>query len=366
MNFNEIFSAGKISTQFWKENKNVLKNVNDVNNINYILWVSNNSKNIIINLLSWHNLWDSFEFSEQFNDKKNIEYIWHSSDILKIFMDKFETKFLLKNKWFDVTNWFLIDFSENFKEKILSELKFPILIKEVDNLWGAWIDILKCDLDLEKFIFDKEKRYLAEEFISWEEYSWNIFSHKLNENDILWNKTVEIFPPIEKWETWISDDNKPKHSLNKVRKTFFDKDIEKEIRNISLEIWKIDWINWFLEIEFIYDKSDKKLKIIEVNPRPSWTLSMALESCDLRIKDFLNNLKNSSNCTNNLLQIKHCVEIPIVHDNPDFKSTDINIPSKSRIFSKKELRKFPPYAENYWIEFDEKGDAEEFIKNIKF
>lgn len=191
----EIFSAWAISSQLWKENKNIYwdffenchscdrkKDCSDC----WVLWLSKDTKNIVLNLLSWAKLKKSFGLKNIAEKRWDCEYIWHSSEILKIFMDKFKTKKFLEKKWFDVTKWFLIDFSENFYEKILNNLKFPILIKEVDNLWWAWIYISKNSKDLENFSFDKEKKYLTEEFLEWEEYSWNIFSHTLNKDDILW------------------------------------------------------------------------------------------------------------------------------------------------------------------------------------
>lgn len=371
----EIFSAWPISSQLWKENKDIYWNFfenclscdreRNCSDCSWVLWLSKNTNSIVLNLLSWWNLKKSFDFENIAKKRWDCEYIWHSSEILKIFMDKFETKKFLEEKWFDVTKWFLIDFSENFHDKILNNLKFPILIKEVDNLWGAWIYVLKNSEDLENFSFNKEKKYLTEEFVEWNEYSWNIFSHSLNKDDILWKKTVEIFPPVEKWETWITEDNLPRHSLNKIRKTFFDKNIENRIRDISLEIWKIDGINWFLEIEFIYDKSDDKLKIIEVNPRPSWTLEIALKSCNFKIKNFLDNLWNIPDFTNNLLQQKYCVEVPVVHKNSDFEPAWLNLPENAEVFWKKELRKFPPYSEIYSLSFDKKLDAENFLEKIE-
>jgi len=59
---------------------------------------------------------------------------------------------------------------------------------------------------------------------------------------------------------------------------------------------------------------------------------MALESCNFKIKNFLDNLKNKKNYTNNLLEQKHCVEIPIIHEKPDFELSGIIIPDGAEIF----------------------------------
>ncbi len=317
---------------------------------------------IVINLLSWENLKDTKKFLE---DNKWKKIISHSLEIIDIFTDKFKTKNFLEKKWFDVTKWFKIENFSNL-EKDLENLDFPVVLKETNNLAWVWIYIFEEKKDLLNFNFKNWQDYIIEEFIEWLELSANVFIHNLNKNDLNWEKSIIIFPPIEKWYTWIDENWNLKHYLTKNRSNLIDEKIEKEVRNISLQIWNISWVNWFLEVEFIYDKNDDKLKIIEVNPRISWTFNLAIEAWDYNIEEILNTIKfNQTLYSNNILNKKILLEYSISHKTNNFESSILKLPKWAKIISSKKYTNFPPFLELFLLEFENKEDLRTFLTQNK-
>ena len=272
----------------------------------------------------------------------------------KILLDKNLTKTFLSKLWFNTTKWFSCFWEINLIKNIINKynLHFPILIKELNNHSWQWIYPINSLQELNNLKLNLDLEYLVEEFIQWDEYSVMLFINN-------W-KTV-VFPPIFKWPTKILDNWKILHALLKNRSNIVDKNIDEKIRKISTDLWKIKWINWFIEIETIFDKKDWNLKIIEINPRISWTTEISFLSTNYSFTKLLNDLSKKWDINQDEVFCENIVlEYPIVHNNPDFTEIKINI-EWGKIIKNRCLRQHPPYIQKILIEFDDIDSYNNFI-----
>lgn len=310
--------------------------------------------------MSWDKLYKISELIVGLEDW--VDLISHRDDILNIFEDKLKTKEFLSKKWFLVTKWFLLENFNNLKEAIgiiEKEIDYPVVIKDTVNLWWQWIYFVRNREDFKEISFDNKNNYLVEEFVEWIEYSWSLLAYNLNNNDFFW-KNVTIFPPIAKGETGFNQDWSLKHSLTKIRTSIVEPKIEENIRELTHKIWKIEWVKWFLDIDFILDKK-WILKIIEINPRVSWITPISLEAWDYNIIEIFDEIRKNPLMTNNLKTSNYIVEYPVLHKKKDFKETELLLPEWCKLKSKRNLRKYKPFVEIFLLKFDNKEQAKKFL-----
>ncbi|MDD2515912.1 MAG: ATP-grasp domain-containing protein [Candidatus Gracilibacteria bacterium] len=286
-------------------------------------------------------------------------YIGHSYGMAQIFLDKGETKKFLNKKGFKTSNGIEVYGDVNFIVKALKayNFNFPVLVKEKDNTGGQGIFVAKNNEDILNMELELNKIYLLEEFIDGDEYSCNAF---VNGNQII------IFPPICKGKTEISEDGLSIiHPLARTRTTILNEDINLDIRFLMKEIGKMDGVNGFIDLDFIFDKKDNILKIIEVNPRTSGATHISMFSADFDINKLIYFITNNdSNLVTSLERKKILIEYPIIHDNPDFKEQILDI-TGGKVIRSSCLRKFPPYIQKFLIEFKDKKSYEMFMNKSK-
>lgn len=309
----------------------------------------------ILNMINSDNIREIIDFSKKSQEKK-ANFLWCSPNMAEIFIDKWETKKLLAENWFLVSKWETFKWWITKVLKIIFEKKFnfPVLIKEVDNVAWQWIFVCRNYSDLENVKFNFEKKYVLEEFIQWEEYSGILFSYN-------WKKI--IFPPIYKWKTWFNENWKIIHSLQKLRTTEINDFANEEVREIVWKIWDLEWVNWFIDIDFVFDENDKKFKILEINPRTSWVLDLGFKWSSFSMNDIIDFVleENSIVWDTNLVKNKIIVEFPIVFENSDFVPVDIEL-FWWKILKNDFLRKFPPYTQKILLEFENKEDYNNFLE----
>lgn len=293
------------------------------------------------------------------SSKKWIDYIWCNENIWKIFIDKSKTKDILSNLWFSVPKWIKTIWNKNKIENLINtyNLNFPILIKELDNTWWQWIYVLQSLEDITKLKLNPLLDYIIEEFVEWEEFSCMIF---------VYNSKFIIFPPIIKWKTWINKNWDIIHALEKIRTNFISYEINEKIRELVEKIWKIKWVNWFIDFDFILDKKDSILKLLEINPRVSWITDISFASSSIKMDDIIFLLLNEEKYySQNVLKSKIIVEYPIIFEEQNFEEKELNI-DWWKILKNICLRKFKPYMQKVLIEFDSESSYNNFIKNYKY
>ena len=344
----------KPSSTLWLDAKEIIKDKQITDDENVV--------NVVFNLLAWNKL----ELTEWLINQvpKWVKIISHEAELFDIFQNKIKTKKFLEKKWFAVTRGFFLEVKSinEMGTEIENKIGFPVVVKETNNTWWEWIYFVNDRSELLNISFNENSEYLVEEFIEWIEYSWNLLAHTLKWQD-MFNKNITIFPPTQKWETWKDDNGWLKHSLSKIRTTLMPKEIENEIRELTLKIWQIDWIDGFLEIEFILDKKDNLLKIIEVNPRYAWTNSLSLAGWKYDILELIEEMEKNPSRTNYMKSINPVVEYPLIHDNSNFEEDTFNIPAWAKVIWKRLHRKFAPFLEMYLLEFDNEENAKKFLKN---
>lgn len=358
MSDNTLFSLWRPSWVLWKDTSDDIEEYipKDLDSIN---WGGGVNK-VVLNLLSWDKLDNTPELIKNLEEWVNL--ISHRDDILKTFQDKLKTKEFLSKKGLSVTKWFLLEKFNNSKEAIgiiEKKIDYPVVIKDTVNLWWQWIYFVRNKGDFKKINFDNTVNYLVEEFVEWIEYSWSLLAYDLNSNDSFW-KNITIFPPIEKWETWFNKDCSLKHSLTKIRTSIVEPRIEENIRELTHKIWQIEWVKWFLDIDFILDKK-WILKIIEINPRVSWITPISLEAWNYDIIEIFDEIRKNPLMTNNLKTSNYIVEYPVLHKEKDFKETELLLPEWCNLKSKRNLRKYKPFVEIFLLKFDNKEQAKEFL-----
>lgn len=313
---------------------------------------------IILNLITSDNIRDIIKFSEA-SEEKWANFLGCSPKIAEIFMDKWKTKKILSEKNISVSKWeeVIWNYFEMIKIIEKNNFNFPILLKEVDNVAWQWIFVLKNLEDLKKLEIKSEQNYVLEEFIEWIEYSWMLFSYN-------WKKI--IFPPVYKWKTWFDEKWNIIHALQKLRTTDINEKANEKIREIIERIWDLDWVNWFIDIDFVYDEKNDDFKILEINPRTSWVTDMVFSSSDFSMDDLIDFLTWDSKIVWDvcLLKNKIIVEYPIVFENSDFEAVELEL-FWWKILKNDFLRKFPPYTQKMLLEFENKEDYEKFISNYK-
>jgi len=310
--------------------------------------------NIILNLRSCDEVGKMVEDARKFDSPW---YLWCSEKSLDILLDKAKTKEYLSSQGFEVTKWF--SFNWDFvllKEQMENNwLFFPIVLKETSLSWWEWIYICSNYEELRANFFDS-KDYVVEEYVDWTEFSVTILAHELNS----WEKNVLVYPFIEKGKTafrW----NTPLHSLEKIRQTYvWDMEIKTQLSDIANDFWQLSWVKGFCEVELILDNKDWKLKIIEVNPRTSWTLALSMFSADTFLEGTLDLLSNEVHNAS-LIPTSNFMEIPLVHTDSDFNETELSFPEWVNLKTKKCLRKFPPYIEKFLVEFKDNEAYKNFM-----
>lgn len=203
--------------------------------------------------------------------------------------------------------WFLSDEYEDSQEELfkkLDKLKYPLILKPATLGSSVGIEIINRKEELSEAInriikFDK-KIVVEEKLDNVIEYNCSVLKHK---GKILTSEIEEIiFDGVRTYEEKIvlTEENIKREYPAKISK-----DLEEQIRKISIEAFKLLDNSGVIRVDFIYDKNTKKLYVNEVNTIPNcfshhlWeehNISYR-ELLDILINDAINEVNKNENMT---------------------------------------------------------------------
>lgn len=203
--------------------------------------------------------------------------------------------------------WFLSDEYEDNQEELfkkLDRLKYPLILKPATLGSSIGIEIINRKEELSEAInrivkFDK-KIVVEEKLANFIEFNCSVLRHK---GKIITSEIEEIiFDGVRTYEEKIvlTEENIKREYPAKISK-----ELEKEIRKISVETFKLLDNSGVIRVDFIYDKNTKKLYVNEVNTIPNcfshhlWeehNISYR-ELLDILINDAINEVNKNENMT---------------------------------------------------------------------
>lgn len=208
---------------------------------------------------------------------------------------------LIKYKWF-LRDEYIDDKEKLFKN--LDELKYPLILKPACLGSSIGIETVERKEELssiiDKIITYDEKIIVEEKLTNFIEYNCSVLKHK---GKILTSEIEEIiFDDVITYEEKIglTSDNVKREYPAKISK-----ELEKEIRKISVDTFRLLNNSGVIRVDFIYDKNNKKLYLNEVNTIPNcfshhlWeehNISYR-ELLDILIKDAINNVNKKEQMT---------------------------------------------------------------------
>ena len=203
--------------------------------------------------------------------------------------------------------WFLSDEYEDNQEELfkrLDKLKYPLILKPATLGSSVGIEIINRKEELSEAInriikFDK-KIVVEEKLDNVIEYNCSVLKHK---GKILTSEIEEIiFDGVRTYEEKIvlTEENIKREYPAKINK-----ELEEQIRKISIDTFKLLDNSGVIRVDFIYDKNTKKLYVNEVNTIPNcfshhlWeehNISYR-ELLDILINDAINEVNKNENMT---------------------------------------------------------------------
>ena len=192
--------------------------------------------------------------------------------------------------------WFLSDEYEDNQEELfkrLDKLKYPLILKPATLGSSVGIEIINRKEELSEAInriikFDK-KIIVEEKLDNVIEYNCSVLKHK---GKILTSEIEEIiFDGVRTYEEKIvlTEENIKREYPAKISK-----DLEKEIRKISIETFKLLDNSGVIRVDFIYDKNTKKLYVNEVNTIPNCFSHHLWEEHNISYRELLDILINDA------------------------------------------------------------------------
>lgn len=192
--------------------------------------------------------------------------------------------------------WFLSDEYEDNQEELfkrLDKLKYPLILKPATLGSSVGIEIINRKEELSEAInriikFDK-KIVVEEKLDNVIEYNCSVLKHK---GKILTSEIEEIiFDGVRTYEEKIvlTEENIKREYPAKISK-----DLEKEIRKISIDTFKLLDNSGVIRVDFIYDKNTKKLYVNEVNTIPNCFSHHLWEEHNISYRELLDILINDA------------------------------------------------------------------------
>ena len=168
-------------------------------------------------------------------------------------------------------------------------LEFPVIIKPAKCGSSIGINIAKDIKELNKYIkeaFNYDNKVIIEKFIK---------SREL-ECAILKDKKLKVSPvgEIKSSNTFYDYEAKYIKNSNLIIPANINKELQKEIQNLSLKIFKILELSNLSRIDFLYDYNNNKLYFNEVNTMPGFTsismYPMLFNNLGIKTKDLITKL----------------------------------------------------------------------------
>lgn len=168
-------------------------------------------------------------------------------------------------------------------------LEFPVIIKPAKCGSSIGINIANDIKELNKYIkeaFNYDNKVIIEAFIK---------SREL-ECAILKDKKLKVSPvgEIKSSNTFYDYEAKYIKDSNLIIPANINKELQKEIQNLSLKIFKILELSNLSRIDFLYDYNNKKLYFNEVNTMPGFTTismyPMLFNYIGIKTKDLITKL----------------------------------------------------------------------------
>lgn len=179
----------------------------------------------------------------------------YDKEITKIICDKYNIPQL---EYFTVTS----------DKKIKSiELDFPVIVKPAKCGSSIGINVAKDIKELNKYVQEALKfdnKVIVEKFVrAKREFECAV----LDSGNITVSSVGEIMPDVEFYDF----DAKYVNDTNVMIPAKIDKNLEKEIREYALVIFKVLGLRNLSRIDFLYDTDENKLYFNEVNTLPGFT-----------------------------------------------------------------------------------------------
>ena len=192
--------------------------------------------------------------------------------------------------------WFLSDEYEDNQEELfkrLDKLKYPLILKPATLGSSVGIEIINRKEELSEAInriikFDK-KIVVEEKLDNVIEYNCSVLKHK---GKILTSEIEEIiFDGVRTYEEKIvlTEENVKREYPAKINK-----ELEEQIRKISIETFKLLDNSGVIRVDFIYDKNTKKLYVNEVNTIPNCFSHHLWEEHNISYRELLDILINDA------------------------------------------------------------------------
>lgn len=168
-------------------------------------------------------------------------------------------------------------------------LEFPVIIKPAKCGSSIGINIANDIKELNKYIkeaFNYDNKVIIEKFIK---------SREL-ECAILKDKKLKVSPvgEIKSSNTFYDYEAKYIKNSNLIIPANINKELQKEIQNLSLKIFKILELSNLSRIDFLYDYNNNKLYFNEVNTMPGFTsismYPMLFNNLGIKTKDLITKL----------------------------------------------------------------------------
>ena len=224
-----------------------------------------------------------------------IPYVGSNTYSSEIAQDKVFTHQLLQAIGVPVTKfvWFGERFYRNKKEELFKQidgLKYPLIIKP--STLGSSIGIEKIDRKEEldstiERVFKYDNKLIIEEAIEdMVEYNCSVL---LTEKGNITSDIEEIISTKgirEYGDKYINDDDK-ESPITRAYPAKLSQKLQEEIEMLSLTVFKMLNLKGTARIDFLYDKTNKKLYVNEVNSIPNCFTHHLWESRNISYKELL-------------------------------------------------------------------------------
>lgn len=194
----------------------------------------------------------------------NIKYIGPDSYSSFICMNKILTKLLLENQGIKTTNFIIF---KNIKDTI-KNMKFPMVIKPSDGGSSCGVSIVNNIIELKRSIKEAKKysdNIIIEEYIKGRELECAILE---NNKDLVISKLGEI---IVNNDIYSYEDKYVTNKSMLITPALINYTVENSIKKIAKKAFNICKCKGLARIDFLYDESNNKIYLNEINTLPGFT-----------------------------------------------------------------------------------------------